>query len=354
MRTRGRVIAGFMCLFLVGASGSAYGAKAKYEITWLLGHENLDYFEEAAENFKTAVESGSGGEIRVRIVPEVRDSSEGLTSPEIAGMVSRGEFEMGHSFSDVIGALDPRFHVFEAPYLFRDYRHLEGVFEGPLGEEMLQGLRAHGLVGLSFTYSGGASGVATAKREIRRLEDLRGLKIAVYGTAFNDGWLKSVGASAVPIKHKIREIAPGVKDGGLDASVITWRNFQVAKLQRVLQRYNLPGSTYLVSLTYINEKFLAALPENHRKLILSASREAGRIERAKTIQLNEEAERAMTAEGVRPVYIAEDAQRRIADATRQAVESALGRGFVDRIRSAPNGPDHKPVPDGLATKDRVP
>ncbi|MCM2303976.1 MAG: TRAP transporter substrate-binding protein DctP [Elusimicrobia bacterium] len=341
-------------VLLAGLAGPAFAAKPKHDITWLLGHENLDYFEEAAENFKTAVEAGSNGEIRVRIVAEVRDQPGGLSAPEIAGKVASGEFEMGHSFCDVMGSLDPRLHVFEAPYLFRDYRHLEGIFEGPLGAELLQGLKPHGLVGLSFTYSGGASGVATASRELKGPEDLKGLKVAVYGTAFNEEWLGSLGASAVPIGHKVREIVPGTKDGAMDAAVVTWRNFQVGTLQRGLQRFNLPGSTYLVSMTYVNEKFLAGLPEKHRSLIIAASREAGRVERAKTIQLNEDAKRAMLAEGVRPVYIGEDAQRRLAEAARTAVERYLGRAFVEKVRSVPNGPEPKGVPEALTSEVRAP
>jgi TRAP-type C4-dicarboxylate transport system substrate-binding protein len=171
---------------------------------------------------------------------------------------------------------------------------------------------------------------------------------------FNEDWLKSFGASAVPIGHKVREIVPGTKDGSIDGAVVTWRNFQVGTLQRGLQRYNLPGSTYLVSMTYINEKFLAGLPENHRNLIIAASREAGRIERAKTIQLNEDAKRAMLAEGVRPVYISEEAQRRLAEAARAPVERYLGRDFVEKIRSAPNGPEPKGVPEALTSKVRAP
>lgn len=344
---------GILSVLLAGTAAPAHAAKPKHEITWLLGHENLDYFEEAAESFKTAVEAGSGGEIRVRIVPEVRDQPK-LSSPEIASKVSRGEFEMGHSFCDVMGSLDPRLHVFEAPYLFRDYRHMEGVFEGPIGDELLQGLRSHGLVGLSFTYSGGASGIATAKRELRGPEDLKGLKIAVYGKPFSEEWLKSLGAVPVPIGHKVREIVPGARDGSIDGAVITWRNFQVGTLEREMRRFSLPGSSYLVSMTYINEKFLESLSEDHRKLIISASREAGRIERAKTIELNESSKRALMAAGVRPVYISEDAQRRMAEATRSAVEGYLGRDFVEKVRSAPAGPDLTSVPEPLSSKSGAP
>ncbi|MCM2303974.1 MAG: TRAP transporter substrate-binding protein [Elusimicrobia bacterium] len=329
----------------------AQAAKAKHHITWLLGHENLDYFEEAAETFKKTVEEGSRGEIAVTIVTDGGD--QGRAAPTIAAKVARGDAEMGHSFADVMGAVDPRFHVFEAPYIFRGYKHLEGVFEGPMGEEMLQGLRPHGIVGLSFTYSGGASGFATSKRELRTVEDLKGLRVAVYGEPLNGAWLKSLDAEAVTVGHKINDIAGKRKDGALDAAVVTWRNFQAGRLQEAFDRMCLPDSTYLVSVTYANEKFLAGLPEKHRALIVKASREAAWIERVKTIELNAEAKREMQALGVRPVYAPEALRRAVSERSRASVEAFVGADFIKRLRSVGDGADHAVVPAAFAARNRL-
>lgn len=335
------------------ASGVVFPATAraeKYKITWLLGHKNLDFFEEAAVSFKSAVEIGSEGEIRVEIVTKDEDkgASAAPAGPEIASLVAKGEAQMGHSFTDVVGSVDPRFHVFEAPYLFRGYRHMEGVIEGPVGEGMLAALRERGIVGLSFTYSGGASGVATKDRPLRGPADLKGLKVGVYGDRVNAAWLKELGASPVGVEHRLESILPLSLDGTLDAAVTTWRNFDQAKLQKGFRYFSLPGSTYLVSVTYINEKFYEGLPEKYRVLIRDASREAARIERAKTIELNEDAKRQLLSKGVRLVALPEAGRTAFAAALRPAYDGALsgilGGDFLEKIRSAPDGSIHPTMP----------
>src|SRR5262249_42859465 len=127
--------AGLLALLL---SFSSPAHAAKYTINWYLGHPNLDYFEEAAANFKKAVEAGSHGEIEVKVITLENDALNGgksASAPEIAAMVEKGQAQMGHSFTDVMAPLDPRLMAFEAPYLFRGYRHMEGVFEGPVGAD---------------------------------------------------------------------------------------------------------------------------------------------------------------------------------------------------------------------------
>lgn len=337
------LVASFGVLLLPGFSQPAQAAK--YKIRWFVGHQNPDYFEIAAKDFKNEVETRSRGEISVDIMTAVNDETHNGSSsaPEIAAQVEKGEAEMGHSFVDVVGGLDPRLYAFEAPYLMRGDRHMEAVLEGPVGEELLEGFRAHHMVGLSFTYSGGPSLVASAGREIRRPEDMKGLKIGVYGDAVNEAWLKSLGAVPVGIGHDLGSIHGLASGGSLDGVVITWQNFARTALQQDFKYMNLAGSTYLVSVTYINEKFFESLPEAYRAIIKEASRAAGRVERAKTIELNATAKRAMTGKGVRPVVLTDAGKRGFDQALRPAyegsIERLIGRGFIERIKSTPDAPD---------------
>jgi TRAP-type transport system periplasmic protein len=339
------------------AAGSAMPAEAapKHKVRWLLGHPNLDYFEEAARSFKLAVENGSRGEIEVEIVtaPSAPGSVTALAQPEseLAAAVAAGRAEMGHSFTDVIGGLDARYWAFEAPYLLRDSHHAEGVLEGAVGRDMLAGLSAKGLVGLSFTYSGGPCGVATLGREIRRPEDLKGLKVGVYGDPVNRAWLEAVGAEPVAVAHDVENLADKVGRGSIDAVVITWRNLQRSNLPHAFNRVNLMGSTYLVSATYANAAFWASLPREHRELLAREARKAGAIERAKTLELNETARRQMTAKGVREVVLSPAARKAFIAAVQPAYAGALdpllGRAFLERIRRAGDRA-HPSIPDELA------
>lgn len=341
-------VIGALSVFLLGGALPLHAAT--YKITWLLGHKNLDYFEEAAVSFKKTVEQASHGDIAVDIKLQVDDnpSKTFKEAPEIAAKVAKGEAEMGHSFVDTMGALDPRLLAFNAPYLFRGYRHMEGLFEGPVGKEMLDGLRAQNIVGLSFTYSGGASGVATIDRELRAPEDLKGLKVGVFGSEVDSAWLKSLGAIPVSIEHRLDAIGPMAHSGELDAVVVTWRNFEREALNTEFHRFNMPESTYLVSVTYINQKFFDSLPEKYRTLLVDASREAGRIERARTMALNEDSKRGMLTKGVRAVYLSQDHLSRFSEALRPAyassIEPLIGKDLIDRIRRISDAPAQPAIP----------
>jgi TRAP-type C4-dicarboxylate transport system substrate-binding protein len=343
---------GLLLVLIAGVARPVHAAK--YKINWYLGHPVTDYFEEAAASFKKVVETGSHGDITVKIIKADHDgAANSFSSPEIAAMVERGDAEMGHSFTDVMGPVVPQFYAFEAPFLLRDYRHMEGVIEGPVGAEMLDGLRAHNMVGLSFTYSGGASGIATVDRELRSPADLKGLKVGVYGDAVNEAWLKSLGATPVAYRHSLDNLQEMKRKGEIDAVAITWRNFERTALNQDFKYFSMPGSTYLVSVTYVNAKFFKSLPAAYQTLITDASREAGRIERAKTIQLNELAKREMVGKGVRPVYLTEAGRAEFADAVKPsyaAIEAVVGQKLIERIRSTGDGPEQPSVPSEFADR----
>jgi TRAP-type C4-dicarboxylate transport system substrate-binding protein len=350
-----RVVPAFLFLF-AGVAAPLHAAT--YKIHWLLGHKNLDYFEEAAVSFKNAVEKGSNGDILVDITAQVSGEA-GLTpalSNEIANKVAGGEAEMGHSFADVLGAIDPQMYAFDAPFLFRDYRHMEGVVEGPVGQEMLSGLRDHGVVGLSFTYSGGASGVATLGRDLRTPEDLKGLKVAVFGDAVSKAWLEDLGAKTVPFGHDLERLLPMTQEHAIDAVATTWRNFdRGGDLEKEYKTVGLMGSTYLVSVTYINPKFYDSLPQKYRDLITKASREAGRIERARTIQLNESAKRGMTEDkGIRVVNLTAANRRRFVAAVQptyeRSIEPLVGKALIEKIRKTADGPAFPSIPMTLVER----
>jgi TRAP-type C4-dicarboxylate transport system substrate-binding protein len=350
MKTRQNAAVAALIFGLVGGlSGTAHAAK--YKIHWYLGHPNLDYFEQAAADFKKVVEEKSHGDIEVEVVTAALDSAHSVSSSGIADKVEKGEIEMGHSFTDVVGATDPHLYAFEAPYLMRGYNHMEGVFEGPVGAQMLEGFNKHNMVGLSFTYSGGASGVATVNKEIRKPEDLKGLKVGVYGDSVNVAWLKSLGATPVSIEHRIDSVADMARDGKLDAVVTTWRNFERTALNKNFKYFNMVGSTYLVSVTYANKKFFNSLPAEYQVLLMDASQEAGRIERSKTIELNESAKREMLGKGVRPVNLTAEAKGEFTKALEpsyKTIDGIIGKDLLEKIRKTGDGP-HPAMPSDFAS-----
>lgn len=360
MNTLSKAAGIFACLVVFLVWGAAPARAAEYKIRWLIGHPDLDYFGASAQKFKEAVEQGSHGKIEVEIVPAKNpweNSPSGRANPEIAGKVGRGEAEMGHSFTNVMGKVDPRLMAFELPYLFHSYGHLEGVLEGPIGSELLAGLRAHKIVGLAFTFSGGAQGVATLDREIREPADLKGLKIGTFGDAVDTAWLTSLGASPVSIEHRLFGILPLTQSGSVDSVAVTWRRIHEARLHERYKYVNLMGSSYLVSVTYINEEFFQSLPEAYRTLVKNSAEVAARIERAKAIELNSTSEREMSAKGLIPVHLSAAGRLKFQAALRPVYEKQLngivGKELIERIRETSTG--HKqPSAFELARQEKIP
>ncbi len=333
---------------LVGAAAPVHAAK--YKVRWLLGHQNLDFFEASAASFKAAVEKGSNGDIEVQIMTaeDPWRNTQGKEVRGIADKVAAGEAEMGHSFTNVLGKQDHRLWAFDCPYLMKGYLHMEGVIEGPVGKEMLEGMRSDKIVGLAFTYSGGAQGMATTEREIRGPEDLKGLKVGVFGSEVDNAWLSALGATPVPFVHQLSALNGMTKAGEIDTAVVTWRRVREAQLEERYKYVGLMNASYLVSVTYINEKFYEGLPEKYRALIKEATVASARIERARTIELNEATKREASAKGMVPVYLSGAARAKFEKVLAPVYESKLngivGKELIERIRKTG---DAEKLPSGL-------
>jgi TRAP-type C4-dicarboxylate transport system substrate-binding protein len=355
--TKIAVVASFLfaCLITPFAGSVTSAQAAKYKIRWLITHQTLDYFNAAALNFKKDVEQGSNGEISVEIeTAALNDKSQAEVAAQIAGQVASGEAQMGHTFTNILGELDHRMWAFDLPYLIEGYGHQEAVFEGPLGPELLEGLRERGMVGLTFTYSGGAQGIATTEREIRNPQDLKGLKVGVFGNAVDNAWLSRLGATPVSLGHNLGQILPKTKDGTIDAVVVTWRRLHEARLHEKYKFVSMMNATHLTSISYINEKFLASLPQEYRTLIKESAVKAGRIERANTIALNETSKREMMSKGVRPVYLSDEGRQKFKQALKPVYKETLvglvGESLIKRISKA--DPQH-PYPDGADEEEET-
>ena len=299
---------------------------AKYKIVWI-GND----VQKGTAGFQDAIAQGSHGDIQVDIKqdrwPEPNDAE---ADPALAKMVQAGEAQMGQSYLEVVGALDPKLWAFEAPFLFRDYDHVEKVIEGPVGAELLAGLDSAGLVGLTLSYNGGASGIA-GKRPITKPEDLKGMRIGVYSADnVNARWLRLLGAVPVAVGHT------AALDGSLDGTVLTWKNFQLAKDNAVFSHYSLPGASYLVTATYINKAFFQSLPKEYQALLRDTARKSARAERQYTVGRNDSSRKQRLAAGVHEIPLSAETKNAFTAALRpfykDTLEPLTGKDILEKIR----------------------
>jgi len=111
------------------------------------------------------------------------------------------------------------------PFVFRDMEHFRKVMYGPIGDRMLASFEKAGFVGLAFYESGARS--IYAKRPIKTLADLKGLKVRVQPSDLMVSMVSALGASPTPMPYN--EVYTGLKTGLLDAAENNIASYDEAK-----------------------------------------------------------------------------------------------------------------------------
>ena len=126
----------------------------------------------------------------------------------------------------------PETQVPTMPFLFRSTDHLHKVLDGPIGEDILKSCEKQGFIGLAF-YDSGARSIYTAKKPVRTLADVKGLKIRVQQSDLWVSLVEAMGGNATPMPFG--EVYTALKTGLVDAAENNYpsyessRHFEVAK-----------------------------------------------------------------------------------------------------------------------------
>jgi tripartite ATP-independent transporter DctP family solute receptor len=107
-----------------------------------------------------------------------------------------------------------RLGVLGLPFLWKSYDHANAVLDGPVGKELDQEMEKSGFKVLSWAVSWGYRNVVTAKKEVKKPEDLKGLKIRTIPTKVFVAAINAMGANATPMNFG--EIYTSLQSGVLD------------------------------------------------------------------------------------------------------------------------------------------
>ncbi|MEK8028434.1 TRAP transporter substrate-binding protein [Pseudaquabacterium rugosum] len=217
------------------------------------------------------------------------------------------------------------------PFIFRDERHMHTVLDGAIGDEILAAMARQGLVGLAW-YDDGARSIY-AKKPIKRLADLKGVKLRVQQSDMFVAMTEALGASPTPLPYG--EVYTALTTGIIDAaenSVLSYetsRHFEVAKV------YSLTEHTLLPSVVVFSKLVWDRLSEADRTIVRQAAKDSALLVRKLAAERQAKAREAVQAKGVTMVPVADKAEFVKAMApvyARFAATSEL-RSLVQRIQA---------------------
>jgi len=125
------------------------------------------------------------------------------------------------------------------PFIFKGYDHVQRVLDGPVGGALTAELDKAGFKALGYMYSWGYRNVVTAKKEIKTVADLKGLKIRTIPTPVFVGAINAMGASATPMNFG--EVYTSMQSGVLDgfehtaSTTLSFKFHEIAKYVAITQ-----------------------------------------------------------------------------------------------------------------------
>lgn len=309
----------------------------EYTIRWVLTHDPIALFEEAARHFAKLVHEESRGRMEV-VVFTPKGYGEGRWVPpaEVMRKVAAGELEMSQTYSSVLGKLHRRLWALDLPFLFRSHEHAAAVLDGRLGAELLEGLVPNGLRGLAFTYSGGYRIVSSTDREIHSIEDFQGLRIRTADNPVVTSLFKSVGAAPYPAP--LQDIPALTEQGLIDAAESTWPRYWDMGHYRAQPIVNDTSHSLFLTALVINDTFFRSLPRFCQEVLQHAALEVARAERAKSVGDGLKAQEAMQRQDGTIISWSTGARARFAEVAADIYERftpEFGSGLIEGIRSTP-------------------
>jgi len=157
------------------------------------------------------------------------------------------------------------------PFVFRSKEHMRATLDGPVGDAILAAMEAQGMVGLAF-YDSGARSVYTARKPVKTLADLKGMKIRVQQSDLFVAMVEALGANPTPMPYG--EVYTGLKTGIVDAAENNFPSYESSRHFEAAKYYVMTEHSMAPEVLVFSKKIWDALPEEDRKLIRKAAKDS--------------------------------------------------------------------------------
>src|ERR1041384_8039251 len=266
MRTNRSMLAKTLGLALAGGITALVSAPAAYaqadrNFVMKLGVATInDTQHEWLKRFVAGVEKDSNGRIKAEIYPAsqlgpIPRQIEGVQFGSIQAWIGPPEFLVG---------VDHRYGVLSAPGLMSSFEQMLKVVYDPAVQKMMFDLGANkGLEGVGFAPYGPSSIIT--KKEVRKLADLKGMKLRVLASPFQLELVRRMDAN--PVAMTLADVLPGIQQGTIDGSLSTMTVYTTMQFQDAAKYVLETDQPYINSIVVMSKRWIGTLPPDLQKVV---------------------------------------------------------------------------------------
>lgn len=201
---------------------------------------------------------------------QIFHSSQLGTAAQILQLVAAGQFDASLVGAGQLAAFYPPIGIFSSIYMIDDFDHFKRVWDGPVGDDLKEGLAEENLVPLTAHWLGARQ--LTANTPVRTPDDMKGLKLRIppgSDVAFTNA--RAWGAS--PVTMPFGELYLAMSQGVVDAQENPIESLEEGRFHEVQDYLSLTNHEPLVEMLTTHSGFLDSLSPEHLAALEAASRE---------------------------------------------------------------------------------
>ncbi len=239
-----------MQLAAFAATGIALPAWAQNLVMKLTATTTEELGTDWLNAYKANIEAATQGKIKGQVYPA---SQLGTAQRTIEGL-SMGTVEVALNASGMYEGLDPRYAMLAVPGGYDSIAQGIKVLNDPEFRQRLSSV-ANGKGVELLTVMAHSQTSIVSRKPIRKIDDFKGLKVRVPGSALLVAQLKALGAN--PVAMSLGEVLPAFQNGTIDAVYAGTPIPSALKYYDVAKAQTLMPSTYVSGLGLVSSAFMA-------------------------------------------------------------------------------------------------
>ena len=276
--------------------------------------------------FKELVEERTEGNVKIDIFPGGVLSGGGLSA------FQTGNVEMGIAIGSELMDYDPRWGIFEMPFLFFDYEAVDKVLNGELIKGMFGEIKGSSVVLLEGRFENGYRHITNNIRPIYTVDDMKGLKIRVMNTPLQVSIFSSLGASPMGIPYE--EIYSSLQTGVVDAQENPFVNILDKSFYEVQKYLSLTGHSYYGWPTAINAQVYNSFSPEIQMILNDSMIEAAAYQRVLAREGNQKALDELKEKGIMVNDLTAEQKTTFVEATKSVYDEyadEIGKDFINQF-----------------------
>jgi tripartite ATP-independent transporter DctP family solute receptor len=271
-------------------------ANAQRKFTFGYDQPKTTAYGIAADIFEAKLKEVSGGKLSIDQFPGAQLGQE----PVMLQKMRSGDIDFVITATANAATLAPQAGVFSLHFIFRDQKHLANTLADPavskafrdMIKESVQGAQVLGLLTMGFRniYS---------KKEITKLEDVKGMKIRVQATKTEDTHFPAYGTQTVHMPFG--EVYTSLQTGVVNAAENGINVYMANKHYEVAPILSITEHEANNNCIWVSEKTWNSLSEQEKGWVQAAADEVAKNEPARALKLEADSAERLKKLGVKVV-----------------------------------------------------